>query len=323
MKNQLIFRLPFNKNYCTLVEDQGNDRIEFVSFSQNKKIKFRGSYNQITPTEIQQYNFALPQDIVIDANETQENYLKKIESAIAFVNQHQLKKIVIARKKNIHLQNLNIGKAFLQLSEKFPNAFVYLMIHDNECWLGGFSEILGQFDKKTKNFKTMSLAGTLPLQTDWTEKEIQEQDAVSEYIINILSPFSTSILQSETYDHISGNIKHLRKDFTIKIDITDYDDLINALHPTPAVCGIPKNVCKNAISELEQFDRELYAGYIRIETDKEICSYVNLRCAKITEKNATLFAGGGITPLSKPLKEWEETNLKMELLENILRLNER
>ena len=160
----------------------------------------------------------------------------------------------------------------------------------------------------------MSLAGTLPVNENWSEKEIEEQKPVTQYISNILKSYSTEISQSETYDHISGNIKHLRTDFAAKINAKNLEILISELHPTPAVCGIPKEFCKEKILEIENYNREFYTGFIKIETEEEIFYFVNLRCAKIYKNQVVAFAGGGITALSSPEKEWRETELKSQAI---------
>ena len=162
----------------------------------------------------------------------------------------------------------------------------------------------------------MSLAGTLPVDEEWSEKEIEEQKPVTNYISEILKKYVTlsEVEESETYNHISGNIKHLRTDFTAKIEDNRLEELIEELHPTPAVCGIPKEFCKEKIIEIEQYNREFYAGYIKIETEEEIYYFVNLRCAKIYKNQVIAFAGGGITALSSPEKEWRETELKSQAI---------
>ena len=86
--------------------------------------------------------------------------------------------------------------------------------------MGATPEILGKFNKKTQEFFTMSLAGTLPINEEWSEKEIEEQKPVTHYIAEILKKYVTlsEVEESETYNHISGNIKHLRTDFTAIIE---------------------------------------------------------------------------------------------------------
>lgn len=162
----------------------------------------------------------------------------------------------------------------------------------------------------------MSLAGTLPIDEDWTEKEIEEQKPVTEYIGNILKTYSENVEISETKDHISGNIKHLRTDFKTQISERSLDDLINDLHPTPAVCGVPKSLCISIIQDIEGFDRSFYAGYSKVDINDTIFYFVNLRCGRLFKNNAELFVGGGITAMSSPEKEWRETELKADALMN-------
>ena len=310
----LIFRLPFDEKTYTVDVENSNSNVKFFPFEGDSQLYFKGNIVEISKEDVSRLTFQLPDGIENFENENQNEYLQRIEKAIKVIQKNQLKKIVIARKKKIELQNVNLSKTFFNLCEKYPSAFVYAFVKNNNSWIGAFSEVLGKFNKNTSTFETMSLAGTLPVDEEWTEKEIEEQKPVSEYILNISNSISKNVKQSETYDHVSGNIKHLRTDFEAKIKPEHFDQLISELHPTPAVCGIPKDFCKNQISKLENFDRELYAGYTKIETDDYIYCFVNLRCGKLYKNSAILYAGGGITSLSSPEKEWRETELKFQAL---------
>jgi isochorismate synthase len=86
--------------------------------------------------------------------------------------------------------------------------------------------------------------------------------------------------------------------------------LLNKLHPTPAVCGLPKKDAFDFIIENETHDRGFYAGYIGIETQSSNEYFVNLRCARFFSDRINLFVGGGITADSRPENEWTETELK-------------
>ena len=245
-----------------------------------------------------------------------EEYLQKLEKAIEIIKQNNLPKLVISRPIAKEISSINLEETYQLLCKKYPNTLCYLLISDEEIWIGATPEILGKFNKKTNEFFTMSLAGTLPVDEEWSEKEIEEQKPVTNYISEILKKYVTlsEVEESETYNHISGNIKHLRTDFTAKIEDNRLEELIEELHPTPAICGIPKEFCKEKIIEIEQYNREFYAGYIKIETDEEIYYFVNLRCAKIYKNQVIAFAGGGITALSSPEKEWRETELKSQAI---------
>jgi len=178
-----------------------------------------------------------------------------------------------------------LKKSFSNLCKNYPNAFKYFFFDGKECWIGAFSEVLGKFNKTTQEFETMSLAGTIAVNENWSHKEIEEQKPVSDYIRSILENYDTqnTLKESETYDHISGNIKHLKTDFRLKINPDQLDSIIS-----------------------------------EIENNTHISYFVNLRCAKLYKNAVHLFVGGGITSESSPEKEWIETELKSEaVLKNL------
>ena len=320
----IYFRFPFSEKICTIVENSPENVVTFVPFEEGENLEFTGNTEEIDKEELlNQHSKAceFPTDFSLSelkgfSAEDQEEYEEKILKVIEFIKKNDLSKLVISRRKLVEFKGpkLNYKKTFLNLCESYPNAFVYFFLKDDQCWIGAFSEILGKFNKKTSRFETMSLAGTLPISEEWTPKEIEEQKPVTQFIKNILEHYSDKIEQSETYDHLSGNIKHLRTDFKLQIKKEELKNLIAELHPTPAVCGIPTVFCKKAIQHFESMPRNFYSGYIRVETEDFIQYFVNLRCAQFFENNAIIYVGGGITAESSPEKEWQETELKAEAI---------
>lgn len=317
----LIFKFPHQDQLYKLDRSCGDTQYNLHSFDGNERLDFRGKMVAITKQEIENIEFELPENDFHHAEESQAEYLKKIEKTVEIIQQNELKKLVIARKKIVNYATIDFPNSFLNLCKKYPSAFVYAFSEHNLAWMGAFSEALGIYDKKTKKFQTMSLAGTLPIAENWSQKEIEEQQPVSDYIWDVLKSYSKTVEQSQTYDHPSGNIKHLRTDFSIEIEEEHVQNLLQDLHPTPAVCGIPKDICQEKILELEGFSREFYAGYSRIETEDFLYSFVNLRCAKFYTDHAEIFVGGGITKDSSPEKEWQETELKSLAIINNLVIN--
>ncbi len=320
----VYFRFPFSEKIWTTDESSAKIAVSFISFDGLKEIDFRGEIIEISREEFlsqKKLHAEVSSRLCIFREETKKDYVQKIDKVIDFVKNEKLAKLVISRRKMVNFQGSkpNLSKTFLNLCETYPNAFVYLFIKDGKCWIGAFSEVLGKLDKKTSQFETMSLAGTIPLNEDWSSKELEEQQPVTEYIRAVLENYTAEIEQSKTYDHPSGNIKHLRTDFKAIIDKEDFEKVISDLHPTPAVCGFPKDFCKNAISKFEKDARNFYAGYIKVETENNIQCFVNLRCAEILRNAAFIYVGGGITADSSPAKEWQETELKAEaILKNIV-----
>jgi len=319
----IYFKFPFNEKLYSTDESLSENSVSFYSFDGLSRINFNGKIVEIYPEKFDQIiisSESLPKDNNQFIPETKEEYLKNIEKVIDVIKENELPKLVYSRRKIFtDFNTIDLKESFKNLCNSYPNAFRYIFINGENSWMGAFSEVLGKFNIATHEFETMSLAGTLPISENWSEKEIEEQKPVSAYIRNILKKYTESIDESETYDHISGNIKHLRTDFKAKIKPEDLDKIIQELHPTPAVCGIPKDFCKEKIKSIEKFPRELYAGYIKIETEEMVQFFVNLRCSKLYRNSVHAFVGGGITAQSNPEKEWRETELKSEaVLKNLV-----
>jgi len=104
--------------------------------------------------------------------------------------------------------------------------------------------------------------------------------------------------------HIQTDIKaELRNDFSLK-------KIIEKLHPTPAVCGFPKDLSQKFILENEGYNRSFYTGFLgelNFSDNKTSELYVNLRCMEIENQKVRFYIGCGITKDSDPEKEFFET----------------
>lgn len=319
----IYFKLPFDERLQSVDEKNDNTTVNFHSYNGDSQINFNGDIIEIDPIEFNTTsitNESLISNTASSEAETKEEYGHTLQQVIEVIKENNLPKLVYSRRKIFtDFTAIDYKESFNNLCQSYPNAFRYLFNDGENAWMGAFSEILGKFNKETHEFETMALAGTLPVSEAWSEKEIEEQKPVTAYIQNILKNYSEHVQQSETYDHISGNIKHLRTDFKTKINPEDLDQLIKDLHPTPAVCGIPKDFCNENIRKYEKYPREFYAGYSKIETKESIQYFVNLRCARLYKNAVHIFVGGGITAQSNPEKEWIETELKSEaILKNLV-----
>ncbi len=308
----VFFQLPDTLEILTLNENKGQDEFSLISFDAKEKLSFSGTLQSISEEELRSYPLSI-KDLSPSPplrEETKEDYLLKTQKAIEWTKKNQLEKLVLSRRKIVSIDSLSLAESFLSLKAAYPSALTYLIIKDKECWMGAFSELLGSYDQKSKEFKTMALAGTLPLEHEWSEKEIKEQAAVTSYVRDVVSKENSEFKESQPYSHPSGRIKHLRVDFSTTLEKEQVEPLIKELHPTPAVLGRPKELCLEAIHTFEPYPREYYAGYLLIKQKEKTLAYVNLRCARIYIDKAHLFVGGGITPQSNPETEWEETELK-------------
>ena len=117
-----------------------------------------------------------------------------------------------------------------------------------------------------------------------------------------------------------GGGRALKTDFLFQLKETGFlGDLLKELHPTPAVCGLPKDKAYQFITEHEGYDRRYYSGYVGwIDPEGHTDIYVNLRCMEIRSTETKLYAGGGILPSSEVRSEWKETGEKMKTMMSLI-----
>jgi len=248
-------------------------------------------------------------------------YLNLLTKTIQYIHEGNADKIVISRKIKKNYSKEFIGTIYENLLQNYPDAFVYIWSHPKiGLWMGATPETL--LKTKESSFSTMSLAGT-QLYTDkiqWEKKEIEEQKWVTDYIIEQLTPLDSKLDISNIFTKKAGHLAHIcseikgniSNDFSLK-------DLVFRLHPTPAICGIPRDFATTFITENEGYNREYYTGFLgEINLNKQTDLYVNLRCMKLIKGEANLYVGGGITKDSIPINEWEETVNKAGIMGQFL-----
>lgn len=272
------------------------------------------------------------------------SHINLVSEGIKTIQQESLKKVVLSRCETQELTNNNPISIFKKLYHKYKNAMVYCWYHPKVgLWLGATPELL--FKVEGKQLTTISLAGTQPYRRIskpvWTNKELEEQQIVTDYITNQIQPYTSQINVSNVETVRAGNLLHLKTRITSRIaNTSSLKSIIDALHPTPAVCGFPRQEAKDFILQHENYNREYYTGFLGelnlkqsktrntnrrnvennayavVKTQSNF--YVNLRCMQIKEDKALIYVGGGITKDSNPEKEWEETVNKTKTIGNVL-----
>lgn len=260
------------------------------------------------------------------------SFVQLVIKGLQEISEGRFEKVVPSRFKDIPIhEGFDLLKAFDSLCEKHPQALVSLVSSPQTgTWLGATPELLVSVDQQNI-FKTLALAGTQPYtpETDlksvaWTQKEIEEQALVCRYIINCFK----KIRLREYEEHgprtmIAGNVMHLKTVYEVDMTATNFPQLgsvmLKLLHPTSAVCGMPFDSALDFLKNNEGYDREFYSGYLGpVQIDNSSQIFVNLRCMQVYEKQVRLYAGAGITIDSIPEKELEETEIKMQNLQNLV-----
>ena len=303
------------------------EQTEFLNW---KKIPTESIQNDLENTNTL-FDFKLLENNPNQSSTLASDYINVVEKGIQFIKREEFYKVVPSKIKNIESNNdINLGQAFINACEKYPNAFVNLTYSAKTgLWFGASPETLIE-DKKGEYFKTMALAGTQAkseksiAETTWTQKEIEEQAYVSRYIINCFKK-----IRLRDFDEIgpktiqAGNLLHLKTTFKVNTELVNFPELgsvmLKLLHPTSAVCGMPKEPALSFLTNEEKHNRSYFSGFLGpVHLDGLSHLFVNLRCCQINNQSVTFYAGAGITEDSKAEKEWEETEMKCKVLSNII-----
>ena len=250
-----------------------------------------------------------------------------VDSAVEHIKEGLFEKVVLSRYKDEELPaGFSAWNFFQTICNKYSNAFASMsFIPGKGLWIGATPELL--LSDNNERFKTVALAGTKTLDESqnlseiaWIQKEIEEQAFVSRYIINCFK----KIRLREFHEHgpktiQAGSLVHLKTEFIVDYSELAFDNLadqmLELLHPTSAVCGMPIEQTRPWIKQIEKYNREFYSGFLGpVNFEKSTDLFVNLRCMKVEHNKARFFAGAGITEGSVPQKEFEETEMKINVL---------
>lgn len=294
----------------------GSTEVEFVSFDGTKH--FTGRF---AAADISEIDIALEKVTGAERPKTKVEYVEMVKAAVSHIRKNKLGKIVLSRFED---QPIVISPliVYLKLVQAYTDACVYLFSHAvYGTWLGATPELLLKL--KNGELHTMSLAGTKALNADADlgDKETDEQRMVTDFIVACFRKTKgvENIVCSPPHHRQAGNLIHIQTD--IRADLEPGlapRQLINQLHPTPAVAGLPRNAALQYLEQAESYNRQFYAGYFGLREGDEYTYFVNLRCMQVFSDGIRLFAGGGITAHSDPEAEWTETENKMQTIGNHL-----
>lgn len=151
-----------------------------------------------------------------------------------------------------------------------------------------------------------------------SDKDQREHEAVVEAVLDTLAPYCSQLPTNPvTSLRATDNLWHLGTPIAgvLKQPDTSSAELAAALHPTPAVCGLPRQPAYAVIHDLESFDRGFYAGAVGwTDAAGDGEWHVAIRCAEIEAARVRLYAGAGIVPGSDPLRETQETAAKFAVM---------
>ena len=257
---------------------------------------------------------------------SEQSWQSQVSSAISAIKSNVLEKVVLARDITATSKSEISERGLLQRLEiEYPSTWIFLV----DGLIGATPELLVRLSKSLVTSRV--LAGTirktgnedrdltLAASLAKSSKDLEEHEYAVRSVADALAPFcsSTNVPEAPFVLHLS-NVMHLATDVTGVLNDSakqsDIFTLIAQLHPSAAVCGTPATEAKKLINELEQMNRERYAGpvgWIDANNDGEIA--IALRCGQLSNDRKTirLFAGCGIVAGSDPANEFAESQAKL------------
>ena len=269
------------------------------------------------------------------------NFLSRLQAG-------EFQKIVLARSASCDLPVSPLAM-FHRACTEYPRLFIALVgTPQGGLWLVATPEVLLEGDGT--RWHTIALAGTMRLEGAdldgegehvlWSAKNIEEQRVVATYIAQCLARFAADFHEEGPRTVRAADLVHLRSDFEFTLqDNGGVGHLLQALHPTPAVCGLPKQRAWQFIMKHERNPRRYYSGFMGpLALNPQSCVpmaangqsssvslpashlYVSLRCMQIFSSHGVLYAGGGLLRESQEEQEWQETEAKMNTMRQLTRM---
>jgi len=213
------------------------------------------------------------------------------------------------------------------LTVNYPECRIFAFCRDGTSFVGASPEELVSVDGATVT--STCLAGSAPRGDSQTadmefsswllgnEKERREHKVVVDWISERMSVHCSNLHWNDApYVLRLGNVQHLATRFEgNRLNESHVLDFVEALHPTPAVGGIPLAPALDMIQRLENFDRGWYTGPIGwVDGNGNGEFAIAIRCALLRGNEAVLYAGDGIVAGSNPKTEDHETTMKFKPL---------
>jgi menaquinone-specific isochorismate synthase len=256
---------------------------------------------------------------------TRAAWRDSVTAAIDRIEAGELRKVVLAQALETELAGaLSVPAALARLGETYPDCVRFLFEPDEGTagFFGATPERLVGLRGRT--VETGALAGTTGRgdtaeEDEWLarellddDKNVHEHELVADAIRDQLDPYAAAVRTGQRRIRRLATVQHIETPMTAELSDDEHVlTLVEALHPTPAVGGLPPDAALSTIRDTEPFERGWYAAPVGWFDAAGYGSFVvAIRSAVARRDAATLFAGVGIVADSDPDREWDEVQLK-------------
>jgi menaquinone-specific isochorismate synthase len=256
-------------------------------------------------------------DVVLD----QSGWVDAVRTILHYIERGEVEKVVLSRKVVVESEvPFDPASVVRTLAATRPDAWVYA----DGNFVGVTPELL--IARSGRDVRSLPMAGTVPAERAddlaASPRLVHEFRLVVDSIAEVLASRCSELLVASPMSVRAGNVSHLSSvvEGQLRADVPlSALDLAMALHPTPAVGGLPLQPALELIEKLEPTERGRYGGpvgWVDASGDGEFA--VALRCAELADRRAVLFAGNGIVAGSDPIEEWAETVVKLVAMRQAL-----
>ncbi|OGN64707.1 MAG: hypothetical protein A3E80_02835 [Chlamydiae bacterium RIFCSPHIGHO2_12_FULL_49_9] len=251
---------------------------------------------------------------------TKDEWIQNVEKTLLQIKKNHLKKVVLARTVTLEFETApDPFRVTSALKQKSEGAFLFCLSDPSFSFLGATPERL--FLREKSAIQSDALAGTKKRGEEgllYSPKDLHEFSLVRTYIQETLSPFCSSITASPTSIHETANLQHLHSVVSACLEKPLSDlDILEKLHPTPALLGTPTEKASLWLQKIEPISRGFYGGAIGWIAKDSSDWIVAIRSCLLEKNTATLFSAAGIVEGSDPEKEWDELDQKLKLYDHI------
>ena len=271
-------------------------------------------------------------DHSIESHPHVTEYASSVATAIDAINAGRFEKVVLARSVIVNSSEpVAILRVFRQLAQRYPQCYNFAWKSGDAVFMGASPELLA--DVRGSSVRSNPLAGSIKRGEGKKEdrslgeslmsspKDREEHRLVVDDLVERLAPLTSSLdLPAGPVLKKMASVQHLSTEISgVLQDEYGVMDVVDAVHPTPAVGGVAREDAVTFIRHTEQIDRGWYTGgigWMNGAGDGAIA--IGLRCGLVREGRTQLFAGAGIVADSRPDAELRETRLKLRPLLDIL-----
>lgn len=270
--------------------------------------------------------------VIVDET-SDDNWVQRVQDVIdEMINDTTKQKTVLGAQKQLKLSSpLDEARLLLDLNEKQQTSYHVAFKRVRTLFVSATPERLVSVQDNV--FSTAAVAGSTPRgRTDvedeqlgdaliGDEKNRQEHALVVNEIVDRLSDIADVSWADVPIMLKTPQIQHLYTPISGQLKANRYIlDVALALHPTPALGGVPRDWAMATIKDVESSPRGLFAAPLGVVWPNGEGEFViGIRAMVLADKTATLFAGAGILAASNAEQEWAEINLKMTPMKELIK----